>query len=237
MNRKNHILEIEKEYHAEIIKSFFDSVIYTNHSHFIKNTVSTKKQPNIQILDNITSIDSLAYAINKIALLVFADPFLCGGLYFQGATTQEEMVCDETTLYNILYRFKTKGYYDINKSICETNKVNYNKNCIYIPNVRVLSTNQKINIIHCAAPNAEIINNTQEEMKKQISLIHKVACENNINTLILGMFGCGAFENNPKMVGSIFKKEFKKSNIDKIIFPLYETDEYKKNEFLAGLLD
>lgn len=235
MDRKEHILNIEKKFKYELIQCFLDSVIYTNFSHF-KDKTKEKHCPDIQVLDNVGSIESIPYGTGKIALLVFADPYLCGGLYFQGATTQEEKICDETTLYNILFRFKRLGYYNLNKCICATDPVDYNKNCIYIPNVRVLSTNQKINIIHCAAPNAETRLNTSVEMANQIALIHNVACENDINTLILGMFGCGAFENDPKMVGNIFKEEFKTSPIDKVIFPIYESDEYKKNEFLKGLL-
>ena len=235
MNRKEHVFNIEKKFKYEVIQCFLNSVIYTDYFHF-KNNIKIKKHPEILILDGVSSIESVSHAAGKTALLVFADPFLCGGLYFQGATTQEEKVCDETTLYNILFRFKKHGYYNLNKIICEASKVDYNKNCIYIPDVRILSTNQTINIIHCAAPNANYESNTSIEMARQIALIHKVACENNINTLILGMFGCGAFENDPQMVGSIFKKEFETSYIDKIIFPIYESDEYKKNEFLKGLV-
>ena len=94
---------------------------------------------------------------------------------------------------------------------------------IYIPNVTVFKTDNdifckmldekfwyNIDIISCAAHNQKAYKLPYEQLKNlnytKIKAIIECAVENNIDNLILGAFGCGAFANDPQMVSKIFKK-------------------------------
>ena len=67
-----------------------------------------------------------------------------------------------------------------------------------------------IDIITCAAHNQKAYKLPYQELKKinynKIKAIIESAVENNVDNLILGAYGCGAFGNDPQMVSKIFKK-------------------------------
>ncbi len=106
----------------------------------------------------------------------------------------------------------------------------YNNDCIYTPGVTVFKSDKdaptllsddqwyNIDIISCAAPNLRerpsnsmnpesgdtTVKVTQVELKdlhtKRMNRILDIAKANNAEVIILGAFGCGAFQNPPKVV-------------------------------------
>ncbi len=85
-------------------------------------------------------------------------------------------------------------------------------------------------------------NNRRDELveieavfKNRIEKVLTLAVLNNIDTLILGAWGCGVFRNEPEDVASYFKdvinSKFKHS-FKQIIYAVYDTSEKKQN-FLA----
>ena len=65
-------------------------------------------------------------------------------------------------------------------------------------------------------------------LKQRIRFVLDVAEYNNVDTLILGAFGCGVFSQYPRDVATIFNEELKTHNFNKICFaiPIGHNDNY-----------
>ena len=156
----------------------------------------------------------------KIGVLNFASAKHPGGGVVNGAMAQEESICRASTLYPCLNtEFLKENYY----SYHQAEKKDYSDRIIYIPNVIVFKTDNDvfsklldekdwyyIDIISCAAHNQKAYKVDYEKLKiinyNRIKAIIQSAMENNVDDLILGAFGCGAFGNDPQLVSKMFKK-------------------------------
>ena len=181
-------------------------------------------------------IESALYYLNsdkgsKIAILNFADWTQKGGCVESGLPTQEESICRCTTLYQNLIADNVKEYYDSHRKLCGGENVfneirgRANNDLIYSANVQIIKVDveswnvkdlQKdisrlISVITCAAPWNNIGKNFSN---KEIFEIHylkakrilDVAINNGVDIIILGAYGCGAFNNDPNDVASAYKK-------------------------------
>ena len=148
----------------------------------------------------------------KIALLNFASYKHPGGMFMEGSIAQEEALCHESILYNVL-RLHDKDYYARNRA--STNRALYNDNLLYSPDVIFIDPNDnvvKADVITSAAPNASAAlkySKVDEEdifyaLYSRIDHILYAAMDNHVDTLILGAYGCGVFGNDPCMVADIF---------------------------------
>lgn len=156
----------------------------------------------------------------KTCILNFASEKHPGGGVWHGARTQEESICRVSTLYPCLITdFLKDNYYSYN---IEKKSEKYNR-IVYIPNVLVFKSDDNIfaemlnekdwyyvDVITCAAHNQKAYKLDYEKLKQvnynKIKSIIESAVENNVDNLILGAFGCGAFANDPKLVSLTFKK-------------------------------
>ena len=191
----------------------------------LANTPIKSKEYNITIspdrtLDAIYKHFLKKNIKGKIGVLNFASAKHPGGGVINGARAQEESICRASTLYPCLKtEYLDDNYYSYHKSL----KKQYSDRIIYIPNVTVFKTDNdifckmldekfwyNIDIISCAAHNQKAYKLPYEQLKNlnytKIKAIIECAVENNIDNLILGAFGCGAFANDPQMVSKIFKK-------------------------------
>jgi len=168
----------------------------------------------------------------KIGVLNFASAKNPGGGVKTGARAQEESICRASTLYPCLTtEFLKDNYYSYNikKQFENSDKI------IYIPNITVFKSDDEvfpkefdekywynIDVITCAAHNQKKYNVDNEKLKEinynKIKAIIECAIENNVDILILGAFGCGAFRNDPIIVS----KEFKKILIDEGYYKYFE---------------
>ena len=157
---------------------------------------------------------------SKIGVLNFASAKHPGGGVWKGARSQEESLCRASTLYPCLTtEFLKDNYYSYHIE----KKSEYSDRIIYIPNIIVFKTddnvfaqktNEKdwynIDVISCAAHNQKAYKVNYEKLKQinydKIKAIIECAVENNVDILILGAFGCGAFGNEPQLVSKTFKK-------------------------------
>lgn len=144
---------------------------------------------------------------NKIAVLNFASYKRPGGAYLQGATTQEEALCHESTLYQVISAFQ-KPYYDYNNSV--KNKGLYLNAAIYSPDIIFIRGPQiyKADVLTCAAPNWSAASmygkaSRQENLDAlvdRVDFMYAVAQQMGVQTLIAGAWGCGVFGQNPETV-------------------------------------
>ena len=167
----------------------------------------------------------------KIAVMNFANAFHAGGGVTKGSSAQEESLCRTSTLYPLLYRRTLrdsfyKHHYDLN-----TPKAS--DSLIYTEGVIICKTDEDIprrmrqedwvivDVITIAAPDlrdksnkhAPLVNggtymNNAELFGYHVKrAIHMLTCAaaKGADILVLGAFGCGAFENDPEVVARAYK--------------------------------
>ncbi len=214
-------------------------------------------EENLSLISACKSVDRG----NKTAILNFANPLEPGGGVLRGANTQEEYLCRATNLYNCLTSKHVSSYYlnhhklynmnSDNKIFLATDKI------IYSPDVTVCKddinyhpgvTNQSeqiytekwhtVDIITCAAPyfsSEEHVlphGDLYHLFTRRIMNIFESAIEHDVDTLILGAFGCGAFHNPPEIVAKAFREICTTTRYEKAftkIFTVKRSGHYCKN--------
>ena len=167
----------------------------------------------------------------KVAVLNFASSTNPGGGVVNGAGAQEECLCRISTLYFTLDTDENwKRFYNPHR---KARTPLHNDDILYTKNITVFksdTTSPKllpenewydVDVITCATPNLRenpsnrynsgdgnqrlILNN--EELyslhEKRDACIFDAAVSQNVDVLILGAFGCGAFMNDPKVVAKV----------------------------------
>lgn len=175
-------------------------------------------------LERLDSVKSLIqHHEGKTAVLNFASYKNPGGKFFDGSAAQEEALCHDSNLYNVLRAFPE--YYAWNKR--HNNKALYTNRALYTEDVIFFDESVcvygadpvqiKADVITCAAPNFYAASkyakvdpeDNEEELEKRIKFVLDVAEDNNVETLILGAFGCGVFGQDAMTVAKYFKKYLK----------------------------
>ena len=204
---------------------------------------------------------------SRIGVLNFASATSPGGGVNQGSSAQEESLCRCSTLYPVLnHEIFLNAYYM--RNIMIKNPL-HNDTVLYTPDIIICKSDNdkptrlkeyefvKIDVLSASAPNLRDIpsnrynkddgNKTSinEEELYQIHLsrgkaILEVALANNIDVLVLGAFGCGAFRNDPRIVAKAYKellKEYSKY-FKEIEFAIYCSKYDSENyEIFKKILD
>lgn len=214
-------------------KMIQDTVVYGDHFFSEKNT-ERKGQVSFQENMTLLAAKPYTLEGKRTAILNFANPIEPGGGVLRGADAQEEYLCRSSNLYKSLTAKSAVQYYFTNKEIMSQNQFNSmflgTDMVIYSPNVVVLKETvgynpfftydgteryqndcYYIDVLTCAAPffsgSGYILPNGDLEylLKKRIRNIFEAAIENEIEVIILGAFGCGAFHNPPGVVANAFR--------------------------------
>ena len=185
----------------------------------------------------------------KIAVMNFANAFHAGGGVTKGSSAQEESLCRTSTLYPLLYRKTLRDTFYKHHYTLNTPKAS--DSLVYTEGVIICKTDEDIpkrmpkddwvtvDVITIAAPDlrdksnkhAPLVNggtymNNAELFGYHVKrAIHMLTCAaaKGADILVLGAFGCGAFENDPEVVARAYKtalQEFPKV-FDKIEFAVY----------------
>lgn len=167
------------------------------------------------------------YPDARIGVLNFASATTPGGGVIRGSSAQEECLCRCSTLYPCLetpsLQKEYYGYHRRRKDGLYTNAV------IFTPEITVVKTDTKwpewlpesdyikVDVLSCAAPNRRgdwrLAGASSKELEKifenRIRGIFAVALHHEIEVLVLGAFGCGAFGNPALVVAKSFRKVLK----------------------------
>lgn len=220
-----HVKEMEEKY-SEFIKSTVEKTkLYDENNLEIKKMNQTQT-PDVSLINMTTSNAIFKYASGnkKVCALNFASFTHAGGGYMVGSHAQEESLCGDSCLYNVLSQFQ--NYYDYNKD--HRHNGLYENRALYSPMVvfESGSAKAKCDILTCASPNKNLFidngNENKKTLKSRIKFILNIIREEHPDIVILGAFGCGAFGQNPKVVSNYFYEmidEYLPSDI-KIVFAI-----------------
>lgn len=237
---KQHYALMKYQYKNEINFSIKNSKIYTDKSTFLKR--ANVFEDTLLLLSGMNSTEALAWipSNGKAGLLNFASFKNPGGGFLKGALAQEEALCHDSTLYNVLENF-TDFYAYNNKHF---NKSMYLNRAIYSPSIFFPSQDKFIDIITCAAPNYKAGKEkgiTKEQnslyLKNRIKFILDIAQDNDIEYLILGAYGCGVFQQDPNEVASIILQLYKEYHFKALIFAIPDKDGYNHKSFKHQIKD
>ena len=167
----------------------------------------------------------------KIAVMNFANAFHPGGGVTNGSSAQEECLCRTSTLYPLLNRRTLRNSFY--KHHCDLNTPKASDSLIYTEGVVIIKTDEDlpkrmpkedwvtVDVITIAAPdlrdksnmyametdNGAYMNDAElfgYHVKRAIHMLTCVAAKG-ADLLVLGAFGCGAFQNNPEVVARAYK--------------------------------
>lgn len=175
----------------------------------------------------------------KVGVLNFASARNPGGGFLNGASAQEESIARVSDLY--LYLKNVPSFY---KNPKHFKNGLYDSDVIYSEGVTLLKNSKgetiepkEFDVITSCAVNVrdlkqkkqtDLLKQGKEEMVERIENIIDLAVQHKVETLVLGAFGCGVFENNPYDVKAAFQsvlnKPSYKGKFQKIIFAIYKDD-------------
>ena len=228
MKARLHTEDMETRYLDQIMHSANNTVQYPNmiYTGYDRTTLAVMN-PFIAV-DELDSV-SAAYKFKqgKTCILNFASFIYPGGKFIEGSSAQEECLCHESFLYNVLSRYT--DYYQTNRNCY--NRALYQDRALYSPDI-IFEHNgepQKFDVLTCAAPNFRSahkygvsyqVNNMA--LKSRIKFIFGILAKQNVETAILGAFGCGVFKQNPYIVANMFKEyiDIGYNTCKNIIYPI-----------------
>ncbi|MGN0587715.1 MAG: TIGR02452 family protein [Oscillospiraceae bacterium] len=190
------------------------------------------------------------YSGKRIAVLNFASATNPGGGVTTGSSAQEESLCRCSTLYPCLKTNELYGqFYSMHQKLCDTR---YTDACIYTPKIISIKSDTafpqavpesewfSVDVITCAAPNLRekpynSMNPGQGKAVKvspaELLAIHKkrgahildIAAANSADIVVMGAFGCGAFQNDPNIVARAYNEilSYYENVFDEIVFAVY----------------
>ena len=210
-----HIAEMDERFSADIARSLAELKVYDG-----SPEVSAQGcMPTVKVVDQ----DSASAVLEQgrglgsacdMALLDFASFINPGGGYERGAWAQEEAICSESTLFNVLREQRPWYMENRRRNInCEL----YRNRGLVVPKVRFERDgyHSYADVIVVAAPFAK---RAREEytvsesallaaMRKRIHFVMAIADELGHKKLVLGAFGCGVFGWDASVVARLFLEE------------------------------
>lgn len=214
---KAHTKEMEEKYSKEIKYSIENTKVCTS----IDILRTEKEEPEnttvktrfyVCDIDTVGAILEFSSEDKRIAALNFASYKNAGGMFVKGSRAQEECLCHESFLYNVLK--ENESYYEANRK--NKNRALYHNRALYSPDV-IFEREGRLcycDVITCAAPNKraaqKYCNVSDEEnsrvLESRIDFILDIAKRHKVDILVLGAFGCGVFGQSGEEVAKIFHK-------------------------------
>jgi uncharacterized protein (TIGR02452 family) len=152
----------------------------------------------------------------KIGVLNFASAKNPGGGFLNGSQAQEESLARSSALHASL--MTAPGYYDYHRS---RNDPLYSHRAILSPGCPIFRDDDGtplreplllVDFITCPAPNAGAVKQNKPEstdlipgtLRQRAAYVLALALHKRCDALVLGAWGCGVFQNDPRMVAEAF---------------------------------
>ncbi len=217
------------------------------------STVSVTGHKSFEAVKELRKV----YKNERIGVLNFASAIQPGGGVQEGCTAQEESLCRCSTLFPALdRRYFWQVYYNQSRKRCDSRNTD---DVIYTPDIVIFKTDDaypvmmekedwlKADVYTCAAPDLRypslhisgFTENSAEVSDEAVYRLHlqrarhilHIAAYHQTDVLVLGAFGCGAFENPPETVAAAYRdalKEYEKY-FRHIEFAIYCTSSESRN--------
>ena len=227
-----HTEKMSSLYRQEIARCIEESTIYGMEAMLPPYLPRKDMAAPTVVFANTDSVSALfEYGAGKTAILNFASYKEPGGSFIRGGMAQEESLCHESFLYNVL-RARKRSYYAWNNK--HKNRSLYLDRALFSPKIVFEHDGRRLlaDVITCAAPNYSAAKRyklvTEEEnllhLKSRIAFVRDIAEAEGVRTLIAGAFGCGVFGQDPKTVAKIFRETFARTSIVKIVYAVPGSD-------------
>lgn len=174
--------------------------------------------------------------VKKVGVLNFASPIIPGGNFRNGINAQEQTLCRNTFLYPELLKFRRKYYYyhQLNE-----NRGFYSQKMIVSQHVKVLRDESEkkylqpayyLDFVSMAAPDVSLMKQkgfafSYSQIKQAFisRIIQILRAFKNLqeDSLILGAFGCGDFQNDPYLVAEAFREVLRSTEFNTTFAEVY----------------
>ena len=255
---REHTSKMSEEYSDDIKSSITNSIIFTGDGDNIGTSrlYDGRYRYNIEhrydniefVVSNKYSSDAIMDAIEDgVTVLNFASYKHPGGMFIDGSSAQEEALCHDSFLYNVLSSNELRSYYAYNNM--HLNKGLYSDRAVFSPDILFFNSegSKRCNVITCAAPNNSLSerygafskDDNNAAMLQRIAFLRVVADRANDaklhDRIILGAWGCGVFKQDYEFVLSNLLKEFSKSTYKIVEFALPDKKMFNYlNEIIRG---
>lgn len=210
----------------------------------ISSNANTQKT-EIEVV-NETTLEGISRVVKtdefeRIAVLNFASAKNPGGGFLGGSQAQEESLARSSGLYKSL--LQCKKYYEFHRSggsCLYSDRIIYSPQCPIFrnDNGEFLTHPYCVDFITSPAPNAgAIIKNEPDRIDEITSVLTErsskilaLALYHKCDIIVLGAWGCGVFQNDPKTVAQIFCQHLdgKYANrFKKVLFSVFDKSEGK----------
>lgn len=175
----------------------------------------------------------------NLVCLNFASAKNPGGGFLNGSQAQEESIARATGLYPC--QLKAEDYYKENRT---HSSCLYTDHIIYSPNVPIIKDEKGVLLdelafsamITAPAVNAGAVQRNEPQnaekinffMQRRMEMVLAICKQKQHETLILGAWGCGVFQNDPTVIATLFKELLvgKYANqFKRVIFSIYAKEE------------
>lgn len=208
----SHTIKMAQLRSREIQKSIDEAVVYPADRYLDAGGKLENTTISFVGLDSVAMLEAAKRVYKgRFCILDFADYMHPGGKFLEGSSAQEESLCHQSFLYNVLKSDSVREkFYNAHKG--RSNKCLYSDELLYVPDVIFLGEHVS-DVIVCAAPNKNAAMRyngvssceVDHAMAGRCSAVLRAANYRGVDILILGAFGCGVFGNDPKLVARTFR--------------------------------
>lgn len=237
--KKHHELMLEK-YPDEIQESICDTIEYDSRNKMfdLEKTSTDDNTFRVSVVNMDTVSAIMKYGVEEDTIaLNFASYKHAGGGYMQGSSAQEESLCMESILYEVLSNEQLADYYAYNNQ--HLNHALYENRALLSPHIIFEKDGQKkkVSVLTVASPNRRAYmtytanaseNKNLEVLENRIRFITEIISNNRPDTVILGAFGCGVFGQDPYKVSEMFKKWMKGVPVKNVIYAVIDKGGHSK---------